>query len=116
MLVIDRVVLQRVEQADEIMRLGDEYAAVLQHLNDAVDNRMHILDMGETIGGRDDARRPMLALDLARHFDAEIALERLYAALVSDVANVRRLNAEHAMAAALEVRQQRAVVGADIDD
>src|ERR1017187_1644135 len=98
------------------MRLGDEYAAVLQYLNDAVDNRMHILDMGETIGGRDDARRPMLALDRARHVGAEIALKRLYAALVSDVANVRRLNAEHAMTAVLKIGQQRAVVGADIDD
>ena len=35
---------------------------------------------------------------------------------VGDVADVGRLDAEHAMAAVLEIRQQRAVIGADIDD
>ena len=58
----------------------------------------------------------MLALDLARHLDAEIALERRNAFAVGDVADVGRLDAEHAVAAFLEIRQQRAVVGADIDD
>ena len=56
-LMVDRVVLQRVEQADEIMRFGDEYAAVLEHLDDAVDDRVHVLDMGEAICGGDHAGR-----------------------------------------------------------
>ena len=98
------------------MRLGDEDAVVLQHLDDAVDDRVHVLDMGETIGRRDHAGRAVLALDLARHLGAEIALERRDAALIGDVADVGRLDAEHAVAALLEIRQQRAVVGADIDD
>ena len=59
---------------------------------------------------------PCSRLDLARDLRAEIALERRDALAVGDVADVGRLDAEHAMAAILEVRQQRAVVGADIDD
>ena len=58
----------------------------------------------------------VIALDLARHLDAEIALDCGNAALVGDVADIGRLDAEHAVAAVLEVRQQRAVVGADIDN
>ena len=54
-LVIDGVVLQRVEQADEVMRFGDEHAVGSQHLDDAVDDRVHVLDMGEAVGGGDDA-------------------------------------------------------------
>ena len=69
MLVIDGVVLQRVEQRNEIVRFRDEHAVVLQHLDDAVDDGVHVLDMGETIGGGDDACRPVLTLDLARHLD-----------------------------------------------
>ena len=57
----------------------------------------------------------VLALDLARHLEAEIALDGRDAALVGDVADIGRLDAEHAVAAVLEVRQQRAVVRADID-
>ena len=57
----------------------------------------------------------MLALDLARHLGAEIALDGGDATLISNVADIGRLDAKHAVAGVLEVRQQRAIVGADID-
>ena len=58
----------------------------------------------------------VLALHLARDLGAEIALDRRNAAAVGDVADIGRLDAEHAMAAVLEIRKQRAVVRADVDD
>ena len=116
MLVIDGVVLQRVEQADEVMQLGNERAAGLEHIDNAVDDRVHVLDMGKAVRRGDDAGRPVLAPDLACDGGAEITLDGRDAALVGDVADVGRLDAQHAMAAVLEVRQQRAVVGADIDN
>jgi len=77
---------------------------------------MHVLDVGEAVGGGDQCGRAVLALDLAGDLGTEIALEGGNTAPVGDGADVGRLDAEHAVAAALEVRQQRAVVRADVDD
>ena len=87
-----------------------------EHLDDAVDDGVHVLDMGEAIGRGDDAGRSVQAIDLARRLLAEIALDGRDAALVGDVADIGRLDAEHAIAGVLEVRYQRAVIGADIDN
>ena len=65
------------------MRLGNEHAIRLQHLDDAVDDGVHVLDMREEVRRGDDARRRHSRLDLARHLDAEIALDRRNAALVA---------------------------------
>jgi hypothetical protein len=105
MLVIDRVVLQRIEEAHEIVRFGNEHAVGSQHFLDGVDDRMHVLDMGKTVGGGDQCGRAVLALDLARHLGPEIALEGGNAALVGDGADVGRLDAERAVAGVLEIRQ-----------
>ena len=86
-----------------------------QHFPDGVDDRVHVLDMGEAVCGGDQCGRAVLALDLARHLGPEIALEGGNTALVGDCADVGRLDAEHAVAGVLEIRQQRAVIGADID-
>ena len=61
-------------------------------------------------------RRPVSRLTSRADLRAEIALDGRDAAAVGDVADIGRLDAEDAVAAVLEVRQQRAVVGADIDD
>ena len=114
-LVIDRIVLQRVDEADEVVRFGNEHAVGRKHLDDAVDDRVHVLDVGKAVGGGDDARRSMLTLDLACGVDAEIALDGRDAPAVGDIADVGRLDAEHTVAAVLEIRQQRAVIGTDID-
>ena len=114
MLMIDGIVLKGVEKADEVVQFGNERTAGRQHIDDAVDDRVHVLDVGEAVRGSDDAGRPMLAPDLACDGGAEITLDGRDAALAGDVADVGRLDAQHAMAAVLKVRQERAVVGADI--
>ena len=56
-LVIDGVVLQRVEQPDQVVRFRDEHAVGREHLEDAFDDRVHVLDMREAIGRGDDLGR-----------------------------------------------------------
>ena len=115
-LVINGVVLQPVEQPNQVVRLGDEHAVGRKHLQNAIDDGMHVLDMGKAIGGGDDLGGAMLGLDLLRHLLAEIALDGRDAAVIGDFGHIGRLDAKDAMAALLEIRNQRAVVGADIDD
>ena len=90
--------------------------SVAKHRDNAVDDRVHVLDVGKTVRRRDHARGAVLARNLARGLDAEIALDGGDAAAVGDVADVGRLDAEHAVSRRLEIRQQRPVIGADIDD
>ena len=115
MLVIDGVVLQIIEQADQVMRFRDEHAVGRKHFHDAFDDRVDVLDMRETIRGGDHLGGAVLFLDLARDILGEIALQRRNAAVVGDLRHVGRLDAENAVAALLEVRDQRAVVRADVD-
>ena len=115
-LVIDRVVLQRVEQADEVVRFRDERAIWGQHLDDAIDDCVHVLDVCEAISGGDNARRAIFFLHLTRHLGAEIAFDGGNGARDGDIADVGRLDAEHAAAAVPEARQQRAVIGTNIDN
>src|SRR5262245_54653068 len=116
MLVIDRVVLQRVEQWNQIMRFRNKYAIRLEHFDDALNDGVDVFHVGKAIGGGDDARSTKLALDPAGHLNAEIAFDRLNTALVRDIAHIRGLNAEDALPTAFEVRQERAIVRADIND
>ena len=60
-------------------------------------------------------RRAVLALTSRADDRREIALHGRDAALLRNLRDVGRLDAEHAVAA-LEVRQERAVVRADVDD
>ncbi len=101
--MINRVVLRGVEQRNEIMRFGNEHAIRLEHLNDAIDDGMNILDVCKAIGGRHNAGGSVLAFHCARRIQIEVTLDCRDAALVGDVADVRRFNAEHALTAGLEV-------------
>jgi hypothetical protein len=115
MLVIDGVILQVVEQSDQIVRFRDEHAIGCEHFHNALYDRMHILDVRKTIGGRHHfggaAFFPYLASDLL----GEIALDRGDATFVGDLGDVGRLDAEDAVAAVLEVGDQRAVIRPDIN-
>src|SRR4029078_7313357 len=64
MLVIDRVVLQIIKQADQVMRFRDEHAVGRKHFHNALDDRMDVLDMREAIRGGDHLGGAMLFLDL----------------------------------------------------
>ncbi len=105
MLVIDRVVLKRVEQRDQIVRFGNEDATRFEQLDDAVDDGMHVLHMCEAVGGRHDTGGSVLAPDLTRCVQSEVAFDRRDTALVGNVADVRRLDPEHALTAIFEIRQ-----------
>src|SRR5579872_2837636 len=76
---------------------------------------MHILDMCKAIGSSDDLGRAMFLDDLARHSRREVPLKRIDATLVGYVGDVGRLNPENAMTAFLKVRNQRTIIGADVD-
>jgi len=115
-LVIDRVVLQHFEELDEIVRFRDEHAVGRQHLDDAFDDGVNILDVGEAVRAGDDLGGAVLFLHLTGDGLAEIALQGRNAAAVGDLRHVCRLDAENAMATVLEIGNERAVVRADIDD
>ena len=70
--------------------------------------------MGEAVRRRHHARGAVLAPDLGRRLRGEIALQRRDSAAGGDLADLGRLDAENAVA--LEIRKQRPVVRADIDD
>ena len=59
-LVVDGVVLQRLEQGDQVVRLRDEDAVVIQEMKDAVEDVVDVLHVREDVGGRDDRRRDRL--------------------------------------------------------
>src|SRR5215470_12814399 len=113
-LMIDGVVLQPIQQTDEVVRFGYEHAVGTDEIENAFDDRMHILDMRKAIRRRHHARAAVLALDLGGHRRGEVAHEGWDAAAVGDLADLGRLDAEDAVV--LEVREQRAVIRADVDD
>ena len=98
------------------MRFGNEHAVRLQHFQDCVDYGVHVLNMGEAIGRCNDACQPVALPDLASGLHAEIAFARWDFRCVCDVAHIGRLDSKNAMTSVLEIRKQRAVVRADIDN
>ena len=116
MLVIDGVVLHGLDQRQQVMGFRDEDAVVGEQVRYGVDHGVRLGDVSEHVGGRDDARLAVFFEHLARGVAREVGRQRVDALLTRDRACLRRLDAEHAVAAGLEILQQRAVVRADIDD
>ena len=63
--MIDRVVLQRLDQIEQIVRFGDEDAVRRQQFDDAVGDAVDVADMREDIGRGDDLCRTALRPHLA---------------------------------------------------
>src|SRR5262249_19690639 len=116
MLVVDRVVLQPVQKRNEVMRFGNEDAILCQKVDDAVEDRMHILHMRKAICCGDYARSAVLLQDLTGDLHPEIALQRRDAALLRDLRYISRFDPKHAETGNFEIMQQRAVIRADLDD
>ena len=115
MLVVDGVVLQRLDQRQQVVRLRDEDPIVVQHRQDRFDDLVDVLDVREHVGRRDDLRAPVLLDDLRGGLRPEERVDGRDAALHRDLEGVGRLDAAHAVAALVEIRQQRAVVRPDVD-
>lgn len=59
-LVVDRVILQRVDQIKQIVRLGNERAPVPQQRMNAAETGTEVGDMRKDVGGRNQGCRPFL--------------------------------------------------------
>src|SRR5690606_38091709 len=116
MLMIDRVVLQLVEQRDQVVRFRDEHAVWCEQFKNAVDDGVYVLDMGKAVGGGHDTRGAMRLFNCACDVGPEIVLEGRDAALVGDVSDIGWLDAKHAMPTGFEIGQQGAVIRSDIDN
>ena len=99
MLVIDGVVLEAVHQPDHIMRLRDEYAVGSKQRQDALDDRMHVLDMGKAVRRSDHPRGAILAPHAGGNLGRKIALQGRDAARGGDLHHIGRLDPEGAVAA-----------------
>ena len=115
MLVVDRVVLQLLEQVDEVVRLRDERAVVADHPSDAAQLREEVVHVREHVRPGHDGDRTVLCDHSLRDVLVEELLDRRHALVDGDLGDVGRLDPEHAQSLLLESLQQRAVVRAEVD-
>src|SRR3954463_8583771 len=97
------------------MRFRNKYPVRREHLQNALDDGVDVFDMGEAIGRGDHLGPAILGSDLARDILAEVALQGRDAAMTGDLGDIRRFDAENAVPTLLEIGNQRAVVGTDVD-
>ena len=116
MFVINRVVLERFEERTKIMGLGDENTIVAQEGQNSGHDVVDIFDVGENVRRRDDLSFSLFSRRLSRDFLCKKRNHRWNPALDRQFRGVGRLNPKHAHAVFLEVAQERAVVGTDVDD
>ncbi len=114
-LVINRVVLQRLDKGHEIVRLRNKHAIVVEQLQDGAHDLMNVLDVRENVRRRDDLRLLPLLDDLFRNLTTKVGLNGRDAAIARDLTDVFRRDPLH-LVLLLKVAQEVAVVGADIDN
>ena len=115
-LVVNRVVLQRLDERHQIVRLGDEHAVGRQHREHAVDDLVDAFDVREDVRRGDDLRNPAFPDDAPGDGGAEKAHDRPDAPLVREIGHQRRLDPADRMSRRAEVLEQRAVVRSHVDD
>src|SRR6202011_1464733 len=116
MFVIDRVVLERFQKRSKIMGFANEDSRVAEQRENAGHNVVNVFDVGENVRRRDDLSFSLFRRRLLRDLLIKKGNHRRNSAFDGQLRRVRRLNAEDSHAVFLEVAQERAVVGADIDD
>ena len=115
-LVVDRVVLERLDQVAEIVRLRDEHPLAADEASNRLDHLVHVRNVCEDVCGRHHPRLTVFSQDGVDGAGAEERLQGRDPALACARPGVSRLDAEHAVSCVLKVREQRAVVGADVED
>ena len=97
------------------MRFGNKDAIIREQRQKRFDNRVNIFDMRENIRRGDNLRAAGLCDDLIDSGAVHEGDQRGDAAFDGELAGVGRLDAVN-RAARCKIREQRAVVGADVDD
>ena len=113
--MVDRVVLELLDQVEEVVRLRDERAVVADQRRDAAQLGEEVVHVREHVGAGHDRCRTVLGAHLLRDLLREERLHRRHVVLDRDLRDVGRLDAEHAHAFLLEALEQRPVVRADVD-
>src|SRR5262245_36034644 len=115
MLVVDRVVLKRLQQSDQIVTLRQERAVGSQSLLDGSHDSIRIRHVSEAVAAGDECG---LSHQLPRGLTVlgEELLERGNARARREIGDVSWLYSHHSHASSLVRLQQSTVVGADVDD
>ena len=117
MLVVDRVVLEALEQPREVRELEGRRAAGRQQDRDAVDEVVQVRHLREHVVAEHEVGVAALADEPLGELDAEELDERRHAALLGRDRDVRRrVDPEHRHALRQEVLEQIAVVRGELDD
>ncbi len=116
-LVVERVPLQELEQVARVHDLEHEHAVGREQRVGRLEDRARVRVVGEDVRAADDRRLADLLAQLGHEVGAERAGDEVAAlrpAQLGDVAG--EVDADSADPALLERRDERAVVGAELDD
>jgi hypothetical protein len=116
-LVVDRVVLDAVEQVQKVRKLECRRSSRRQQRRDTAHEVVEIRDLREDVVSDDEARALSLGDQALRHLAPEERDERRNALLLRSFRDVgRRVDSEHLDAAPEKVLKQIAVVRSELDD
>ena len=117
MLVVDGVVLQRPDQVQQVVGLGDEDPGFVQDVQNPGYDLVDFGHVREDVGCGHKAGGAVFAVQPSGAVSSEKkSLEAVDTPFVCKPGPVRGVDAQNPAAPVLEVGQQRAVVGADVDD
>src|ERR1700733_14402201 len=72
--VVDRVVLQIIQQSNKVVRLGDENPIWRQHFQNAADDLVHVFNVGKAVRCGYDLGRTVFLPDFSADLAGKIAL------------------------------------------
>ena len=108
--MIDCVVLQGFDQAQEVVRFGDEDSLFVEKEQNTFDDLMDVFDVGKDIGGGDDGCGALFVEELAGHFSVKETEFCFDAALIGQVCHIAWLNSANPLAPFVEITEKGSVV------
>jgi hypothetical protein len=93
MLVVDRVVLQRLKDGEHVVRLANEVAIVFEKIVDTIEQGAQPIDVGEDVRGGDQPCSPLFRHDLPCDLSVEERVHGRNAICHGDFCDVGRLDA-----------------------